>query len=66
LLDGLPNELVVARNAQGCVTRVKSSVVSGFVRDQRFYTRDEAAAMLVSASGFDQSRSLCTSLQKAA
>lgn len=66
LLDGLPTELVVARNAQGCVTRVKSSVVSGFARDQRFYTRDEAAAMLVSASGFDQSRSLCTSLQKAA
>src|SRR5438046_7739806 len=66
LLDGLPNELVVARNAQGRVTRVKSSVVSGFVHDERFYTRDEAAAMLVSGPGFVHSRSRCTSLQKAA
>ena len=66
LLDGLPAELVLARNEQGRVTRVKSSVVSGFVRDERFYTRDEAAAMLVSASGFEQSRCPDTSLRKAA
>jgi hypothetical protein len=66
LLNGLPAELVLARNEQGRVTRVKSSVVSGFVRDERFYTRDEAAAMLVSASLFDQSRSPDPSLRKAA
>ena len=66
LLDGLPDELVLARNEQGRVMRVKSSVVSGFVRDERFYTRDEAAAMLVSASELDQSANPDTSLRKAA
>jgi len=66
LLDGLPDELVLARNAQGRVMRVKSSVVSGFVRDERFYTRDEAAAMLVSASELDRSANPDTSLRKAA
>jgi hypothetical protein len=48
LLNGLPPELVLARNERGDVTRVKDSVVSGFVHDGHFYTRDEAAAMLVS------------------
>jgi hypothetical protein len=66
LLDGLPDELIVARNEQGRVMRIKNSVVSGFVRDERFYTRDEAAAMLASASEFDQSRSPYASLRKAA
>src|ERR1700687_4509615 len=49
LLDGLPAELVLARNEQGRVTRVKSSVVSGFVHDERLYTRDEATAMLATS-----------------
>ncbi len=66
LLDGLPAELVLARNEQGRVMRVKASVVSGFVRDGHFYTRDEAATMLASASEFDQSRSPDASLRKAA
>ena len=66
LLDGLPGELIVARDEQGRATRIKSSVVSGFLRDERFYTRDEAAAMLVSASEFDQSRSPYEPLRKAA
>jgi len=43
LLDGLPDELVLARNPGGRVTRVKGCVSSGFVRDGRFYTREEAA-----------------------
>lgn len=43
LLDGLPDELVMARNTAGRVTSVKPSVVSGFLRDGRFFTRDEAA-----------------------
>ena len=66
LLDGLPAELVLARDEQGYVTRVKSSVESGFVHDGRFYTRDEAVALLVSPSEFDQARSPDTSLRKAA
>ncbi|HXG29138.1 MAG TPA: hypothetical protein VNJ47_09885 [Nevskiales bacterium] len=43
LLDGLPDELVVARDAAGRVAAIKASVTSGFVRDGRFYTREEAA-----------------------
>lgn len=43
LLDGLPEDVVVARGASGRVAEVKSSVVAGFVRDGRFYTREQAA-----------------------
>lgn len=46
LLDGLPACLVAARNAAGRILRAKASVVSGFVRDGRFYSRDEAAALV--------------------
>jgi hypothetical protein len=66
LLDGLPADLVRARDEQGRVTRVKSSVESGFVHDGRFYTRDEAAALLVSPSEFDRARRPDRSLRKAA
>lgn len=44
LLDGLPDEVVVARDVSGRVASIKSSVVSGFLRMGRFLTRDEAAA----------------------
>lgn len=43
LLDGLPDEVVVARHPCGRVCSVKPSVMSGFVRHGRFYTREEAA-----------------------
>lgn len=43
LLDGLPDTVVLHRDATGRVARVKESVVSGFVLDGRFYTREEAA-----------------------
>jgi hypothetical protein len=46
LLDGLPDELVLARNPAGRVTAVKACVSSGFVRCGRFYTREEAAWQL--------------------
>jgi hypothetical protein len=42
LLDGLPDCVVLARSPGGRVTEVKPSIVSGFVRDGRFYTRNEA------------------------
>jgi hypothetical protein len=45
LFDGLPAELVLARDVRGRVARLKPSVVSGFVRREHFYTRDEAAAL---------------------
>jgi hypothetical protein len=44
VLDGLPDEVVVTRAESGRVLAVKGSLVSGFVRLGRFYTRDEAAA----------------------
>lgn len=43
LLEGLPNELVVARDAVGGVAAVKAVVISGFACNGRFYTREEAA-----------------------
>ena len=46
VLDGLPDELVLARDGQGRVTSVRDSVVPGFVRAGRFYTRDEAASIV--------------------
>ena len=46
LLDGLPDDLVVARNATGRVAAVKASVISGFVRDGCFYTREEAGRLV--------------------
>jgi hypothetical protein len=66
LLDGLPAEIVLARDWRGRVMRVKASLVSGFVHGKRFYTRDEAAAMLVSAPEFDLAQSLGTPLPWAA
>ena len=43
MLDGLPAEVVVTRSASGRVVSVKASIVSGFVLDSEFYTREQAA-----------------------
>jgi hypothetical protein len=66
LLDGLPAELVLARNEQGRVMRVKAAVVCGFVQDGHFHTRDETAAMLASAPQVEPAQSPETSLRQAA
>jgi hypothetical protein len=42
LLDGLPPALVLVRTPGRSVYAVKGSVISGFVRDGHFYTREEA------------------------
>lgn len=44
LLDGLPDEWVLERDASGRVVSVKPSVIAGFLRQGRFYTREQAAA----------------------
>jgi hypothetical protein len=44
LLDGLPDDVVITRAESGHVTVVKGSLVPGFVRYGKFFTRDEAAA----------------------
>ncbi len=43
LLDGLPDEVVIARSPAGNVTAAKATLMSGFVRDGFFYTRTAAA-----------------------
>ena len=45
--EGLPSILFRRHGVGGKPKSLKSSVVSGFVRGQRFYTRDEAAQVLV-------------------
>lgn len=43
VLDGLPEELVVARRESGAVVAVRENVVAGFIRRGRFFTREQAA-----------------------
>lgn len=43
VLDGLPEDWIAARDSEGRVTSTKPGLVSGFIRDGRFYTREEAA-----------------------
>jgi len=43
LIDGLPDILIAIRFSSGRVAALKASVISGFVREDRFYSRDEAA-----------------------
>lgn len=46
VLDGLPDELVLARTGSGQVAAIKGTVIAGFILDDQFYTRDQAALML--------------------
>jgi hypothetical protein len=41
LLDGLPDSWILSRNAHRRVTKIKDSIVSGFLRDGCFYTREQ-------------------------
>jgi hypothetical protein len=43
LLEGLPDEWITERDTTGRVLTIKSSVIAGFVRQNRFYTREQAA-----------------------
>lgn len=43
LIEGLPDEWVVKRDASGRASAIKSSVISGFIRGAYFYTRTQAA-----------------------
>lgn len=42
VLDGLPDAWVCGRDAEGHVTAARPEIVSGFARDNIFYTREEA------------------------
>lgn len=43
MLDGLPEDVIIARDLQGNIVAVKSSVIPGFLKDDIFYTREQAA-----------------------
>ncbi len=40
LLEGLPDDWVARRDAEGHVAETKSGIVAGFIRDGEFFTRD--------------------------
>jgi len=44
VLDGLPDEWIATRDETGKATSLVSGIVSGFYRNGRFFTREEAAA----------------------
>ncbi len=43
VLDGLPKQWIIDADDTGHVTAVRESVIAGFTRAGRFYTREEAA-----------------------
>jgi hypothetical protein len=46
LMDGLPENLILARSPSGQVAAVKKTVVAGFIRDGLFFTREQVACEL--------------------
>jgi hypothetical protein len=48
-IAGLPDNVIAERDPAGRVVSVHGAVVSGFVRDGVFFTRDEAAACVATA-----------------
>ena len=46
LIVGLPSEWATAWAADGSIMALKDSVTTGFVRDEQFFTREEAAAAI--------------------
>ena len=47
LLEGLPLPLSVRQDAAGRTLAIKASVIAGFIRSGRFYTREEALRVVV-------------------
>ncbi len=46
ILDGLPSHLIHARGAAGKAIAAHKSVIAGFLKGEKFFTREEAAAAL--------------------
>ncbi len=46
LLDGLPQALITERDPQQNIVAVKPSVIPGFVKDNVFYNREQAAELV--------------------
>lgn len=51
LIEGLPVELVLERDAYGRPVTVKGSLEPGFIREGRFYTREQAAVLVAADEG---------------
>jgi hypothetical protein len=49
VLDGLPDELVIARDRRGVAAQVVGTIIAGFLRKGVFFTREEAAAAVQDA-----------------
>lgn len=52
VLDGLPDELVVARDRYGRPSHVVGTMIAGFSLESRFYTREQAAAQVSRAEAY--------------
>lgn len=50
MIDGLPDRLVMQRDRFGRAIRLVESVIAGFVRGERFYTRQQAAEAVSQAA----------------
>lgn len=50
VLDGLPDGLVIARDRKGRPSRAVGTLICGFMLDNLFYTRDQAAAQVARAT----------------
>lgn len=50
VLDGLPDDLVVARDRQGRPSHVVGTIIAGFTLNSHFYTREQAAAQVSRAT----------------
>lgn len=55
LLDGLPSELVVARDRYGRPSQVVGTIIAGFTLDNRFYTREQAASQVSRSEAYSDS-----------
>ena len=45
ILDGLPDTWITGRDSLGQVVQTAANVIAGFLREGRFYTREEAASL---------------------
>lgn len=62
LIDGLPGVLFDEPPSSGRAATLKASVISGFVRDACFYSRDEAALDVSTSRAFARVRRNASSL----
>jgi hypothetical protein len=53
ILDGMPEELVVARDRRGMISQVVGSIIAGFLRNGEFFTREQAAAAVAELKAAD-------------